>query len=172
MLQLRTMLKRKIPLALCGLVVCLWDGCSSKSSSSSSPATTPNPPLHVSFLPVENPVNVMCTDDTLTRTEWFNVPVVRFSGSTIKIFGRTVTTQELQDWATKYYYNKAERGLWVQIAPGSLGSAEDRLLPLVRMFPDLHVFHVEFEFSCPKIRSRIGVRPPRSIYANPRPPRD
>jgi len=87
----------------------------------------------------------------LSRTEWFNVPVVRFSGTAIDLFGQATTTQDLQDWAKKYYEHKVERALWVQVAPGNVENAERALLPLVRMFPDLQVRQVDFGFSCPKI---------------------
>ena len=139
-----------MPLIICALAVCFWGGCQSKSALQSA-KTSPITPLHVSFIPVEDPVSQLCYDDTLSRTEWFNAPVVRFSGPTIDLFGRKATTKELQDWAKEYYEHKVERALWVQIAPGNVGNAEQALLPLVRMFPDLQVRQVEFGFSCPKI---------------------
>ena len=139
-----------MPLIICALAVCFWGGCQSKPALQSA-KTSPIAPPHVSFIPVEDPVSQLCTDDTRSRTEWFNVPVVRFSGAAIDLFGRTATTKNLQDWGMKYYQSKAERALWVEIAPGSVGNAEQALAPLVRMFPDLHVFQVEFGFSCPMI---------------------
>jgi hypothetical protein len=143
-------LKSKMPLIIGGLAVCLWGGCSSKSSLP-APKASPTAPLHVSLIPVENPVDQLCYDDTLSRTEWFNVPIAKFSGTAIDLLGRPATTKDLQHWATGYYEHKVERALWVQIAPGSVGNAEQALVPLVRMFPDLQVRQVEFGFSCPKI---------------------
>lgn len=138
-------------LILGGLALCFSGGCSSTApvpTATSSPAA----PLHASFIPVENPVRELCTDDTLSQTEWFNHPVVRFSGTAIDLNARAVTTKELHDWASKYFERKAERALWVQIAEGHVGDAEQALEPLVRMYPDLHVRQIEFDFSCPKIR--------------------
>jgi len=145
-------LKSRMPLIVCGLTVCLWGGCSSKSSLP-APKASPIVPLHISFIPVENPVDQLCYDDALSRTEWFNVPAAKFSGTAIDLLGRPATTKDLQDWAMRYYEHKVERALWVQIAPGSVGNAEQALGPLVRMFPDLQVRQVEFGFSCPKIHN-------------------
>ncbi len=131
-------LKSKMPSIICGLAVCFSVGCSSRSSLP-TPMASPMASLHVTFIPVDNPVDQLCYDDTLSRTEWFNAPVAKFSGAAIDLFGRPVTTKDLQDWATKYYEHKVERALWVQIAPDSVGNAEQALLPLVRMFPDLQV---------------------------------
>lgn len=135
---------------ICALTVCFWGGCQSKPELQSA-KMSPIAPPHVSFIPVEDPISQLCTDDTMSRTEWFNVPVVRFSGAAIDLFGRTTTPHDLQEWAKKYYEHKVERGLWVQIAPGDVENAERELLPLVRMFPDLQLRQVDFGFSCPKI---------------------
>ena len=105
---------------------------------------------HVSFIPVEDPISQLCTDDTLSRTEWFNVPVVRFSGTAIVLFGRTTTTHDLQEWAKDYYEHKVERGLWVQIAPGDVENAERALLPLVRMFPIYNCVRLISDFLAPR----------------------
>lgn len=148
-LKIKAFWKRITPVPLCGMALSILVGCSPKSPT--TPNTGSLTPLHVKFISVDNPVAEMCTDDTLTRTEWFNVPVARFSGTAITIFGRGTTAQELQDWAKKYYERKIERALWVQIAPGSSRNAEQALLPIVGMFPDLHVFQVDYGFSCPKL---------------------
>jgi hypothetical protein len=149
-LKCETIQESKKPLIICVLAVCFWAGCSSKSAVPIS-KTSPVARQRISFIPVKDPVRELCTDDTLSRTEWINVPVVRFSGTAINLLGHTATPKDLQDWAMKYYEDKAERGLWVQIAPGSDGNAEQALVPLVRMLPDLQVRQVEFGFSCPKI---------------------
>ena len=140
-----------MPLIICALAACSWSGCQSKSALQSATAG-PTSPRHVSFIFVNDPVDQLCYDDTRSRTEWFNVPVAKFSGAAIDLLGRPATTKVLQDWATKHYEHKVGRELWVQIAPGSVGNAEKALLPLVRMFPDLQVRQVEFGFSCPKIQ--------------------
>ncbi len=144
-------MESNMPVIICALAVCFWGGCQSKSALQTA-KTSPIAPLHVSFIPVEDPISQLCTDDTLSQTEWFNVPVVRFSGTAIDLFGRTTTTHDLQHWAKKYYEHKVERALWVQIAPGDVENAERALLPLVRIFPDLQLRQVDFGFSCPKIR--------------------
>ena len=138
-------------LTICALAVCLWTGCHSKPALPSD-KTGSMTPLDVSFIPVDDPVSEMCYDDTHSRTEWFNVPNVRFSGNAIVLNGRTTTANDLREWAKKYYEHKVERGLWVQIAPGDVANAERVLIPVVQMFPDLQVRQVEFGFSCPKIR--------------------
>jgi hypothetical protein len=150
----------KMPLMICALAVCVWSGCQSKSGLQSAKAD-PVTPQRVSFIPVNNPVDQLCYDDTRSRTEWFNAPVAKFSGTAIDLLGRPATTSDLQNWAMKYYEQKAERGLWVEIAPGSVGNAEQALLPLVRMFPDLQVRQVEFGFSCPKIHHQSSHLSPR-----------
>jgi hypothetical protein len=142
-------MESRMSLIMCALAVCFQGGCQSKPPLQTA-TTSPIAPLHVSFIPVEDPICQLCTDDTLSRTEWFNVPVVRFSGGAIDLFGRTTTARDLQDWAKEYYEHKVERGLWVQIAPADVENAERALLPLVRMFPDLQVRRVDFGFSCPK----------------------
>lgn len=38
----------------------------------------------IAYRPVLNPIGEMCTDDSESRTEYFNVPVVRFEGSGIQ----------------------------------------------------------------------------------------
>ena len=148
--ELKTALMSKTLLTIFALASCFWAGCSPKSSAPTE-KTNATAPLQVSFIPVENPVSKgLCNDDTLSPTEYFNAPVVRFSGTAIDLFGRPVKPKDLQDWAMKYYEHKVARGLWVQIAPGSVGNAEQALAPVVRMFPDLHLFQIEYGFSCPK----------------------
>ena len=139
----------KLRVIICALALCFWAGCSPKSASTKKAIPTASP--QISFILVEDPVNQLCYDDTASRTEWFNAPVVRFSGDTIDLFGRPGTPKDLEDWVSKYYEHKVERALWVQIAPGSFDNAELALVPLVRMFPDLQIRQVEFGFNCPKI---------------------
>ena len=134
---------------VCALAVCYSGGCQSKSTLQTA-NTNPLAPPHVTFIPVKDPISQLCTDDTMSRTDWFNVPYVRLSGTAIELFGRTTTAHDLQDWAKEYYEQKVERALWVQIAPGQIENTERALSPLVRMFPDLQVRQVDFGFTCPK----------------------
>ena len=147
-LRFKAILESKLPLAICTAAY-LCCGCSPKSQP--APKASSIAEVHVSFIPVKDPVIQLCTDDTLSRTDYFNAPVAKFSGTTIDLFGRTATTKDLEEWAAKYYEHKVARALWVQIAPGSVDNAERALVPLIRMFPDLQARQVEFGFSCPKI---------------------
>jgi hypothetical protein len=118
-------------------------------------------PLQLPFIPVVNP-EILCIDDTHSPTEWFQFPVVRFSGTIIDLGRRKVTAKDLLDWAMWYYSDKAIRVLFIQIAPGNDGNAEQAIKPLVLVIPDLYVRQVDFEFSCPKIHRkalRLSPRP-------------
>lgn len=118
-------------------------------------------PLHLPFIPLQNP-EMLCIDDTHSPTESFQFPVVRFSATTIDLGGRKATAKDLLDWAMRYYDDKAVRVLFVQIAPGSDGNAEQAIKPLVLVFPNLYVRQVDFGFSCPKIHRkalRLSPRP-------------
>jgi TonB family protein len=154
-------------LILCGVAMFLSSGCSSKPSIPAPVQPTPAAPVSASFAVVGNPVRELCTDDTYSQTEWFNGPVARFSSSVIDLNGRTVTVQELQDWAANYYKRKAERVLWVQVAPDAMTNAERTMMTLLRVFPDLRVRQVEFGFTCPKLGN--GEPPVRLTSADIRP---
>ena len=139
-------------LILSGFVLYLSAGCSSMPSPHVAPPSNPAAQLSVLFVPVLNPVRELCTDDTLSRTEWFNQPVVKFSGRAIELNNTAATMETLRDWARKYYEHKVERVLYVQISPDSRSDAARVLLLLTQLLPDLHVRLVEFGFSCPNIQ--------------------
>ena len=139
-------------LILSGVALCLSAGCSSQPSPHGAHLLTPAAPLSALFVPVPNPVHELCTDDTDSRTEWFNQPVVKFSGRAMELNGRAATMEALREWAREYYEHKIERLLYVQISPEARSDAERAMLSLTRMFPDLHVRQVEFGFTCPKIQ--------------------
>lgn len=101
---------------------------------------------------VKNPVRELCTDDTLSPTEWINVPLARFAHSSLELNGRTISEQRLVDWAERYYKTKTERGLWLEISPEANADAEHALLPLLRLYPDLQLRQVDFGFTCPKLQ--------------------
>lgn len=93
----------------------------------------------------------MCRDDTLSPTEWFNVPFAVFSAGTVHLNARAASEQELNAWANQYYKAKAERALWVQISPDSTALAKRALTPIIRAYPDLQLRRVQFGFACPKV---------------------
>jgi hypothetical protein len=127
-------------------VMCVVDGC-----SSNSPAVGARQPT-VTCVQVKNPERELCTDDSLSPTEWINVPLARFAHSSLELNGRNVSEQGLLDWAEQYYTAKAERGLWVEISSESRANAEPALLPLLRLYPDLQLRQVDFGFTCPKLQ--------------------
>lgn len=86
-------------------VMCALDACSSKS-----PMTDERQPA-VTYVQVKNPERELCTDDTLSPTEWINVPLARFAQSGLELNRRNVSEQGLLDWAEKCYRTKAEKGL-------------------------------------------------------------
>lgn len=114
-------------------------------------ATSVDASLEASLIPVNNPVREVCTDDTLSPTDYFNVPIARFAGASIELNGREVTPDGLYEWAQKHYKHKAERALHVQIAPDGMANANNALAPLSRLHPDLRLRRVEFGFTCPKL---------------------
>jgi hypothetical protein len=120
-------------------------GCSTKS-----PERAKQP--SVTYVQVKNPVRELCTDDTLSPTEWINVPLARFARSSLELNGRNISEQGLADWAERYYKTKAERGLWLEISPEANADAEHALLPLLRLYPDLQLRQVDFGFTCPKLQ--------------------
>jgi hypothetical protein len=135
-------------LSTCILTLCLIPSCS------------PNPPLELSpqvrvvFQPVSDPVRELCTDDTLNRTDYINVPLVRFVGSTIELNGTPSSAGELLDWARKKYKNTAEQALWVQVSPEDRPIAEHALMPLVQAWPRLDLRLVDPSFTtCRKQRT-------------------
>jgi len=139
-------------LILSGVALCLSAGCSTGPSPHSALLSTPAAPSSALFVPVPDPVHELCTDDTYSRTDWFNQPVVKFSGRALELNGRAATIEALREWAREYYEHKIERLLYVQISPEARSDAERAMLSLTRMFPDLHVRQVEFGFTCPKIQ--------------------
>jgi hypothetical protein len=131
---------------ICISALCLLAGCSSKSK------VEEHPRAKVMFQEVQNPQRELCTDDTLSRTEYINVPLVRLTGTTIALNGLSVSERELLDWAQKKYKNLPEQALWVQISPDNGAIADRALLPLVQSLPQLQLRRVAPEFSCPKLR--------------------
>jgi len=100
---------------------------------------------------VANPVGEMCTDDTESRTEYFNVPVVRFEGSRIELNGTATSANDLREWALKKYANLPEQAVWVQFSQESKPTADRALLPIAMALPRLQIRRAEFAFSCPKL---------------------
>jgi hypothetical protein len=117
--------------------LCLMTGCSSKSKVEVSPQVR---------------VQELCTDDTLSRTDYVNVPLVRVVGPRIELNGAPVPERELLDWAQKKYRNLPELALWVQVSPERSPIAERALLPLVQSLPQLQLRRVAPDFTCPKLR--------------------
>ncbi len=100
--------------------------------------------------PVQDPSSELCRDDTHNRTDYINVPLVRFVGSTIELNGAPSSEGELLDWAQKRYRNMAEQVLWVQVSPEDKARAERALLPLVKSLPRLGLRLVDPVFTCGK----------------------
>jgi len=136
-------MQMKIPgIFVCVSTLYLTLNCSSK------PSTEITPKAQVVFEPVTDPVRELCTDDSSHRTDYFNVPLVRFVGSTMELNGRPSSDRELLDWAQKRYPKMAEQALWVQVEPDDRAIAESALLPVVKSFPQLHVRQVDLGFTC------------------------
>jgi hypothetical protein len=72
----------------------------------------------VPYLAVANPIREMYTDDSESRTEYFDVPVVRFEGPRILLNGVTTSANDLLTWAQKRYTKLAEQAVWVQFFVG------------------------------------------------------
>ncbi len=105
----------------------------------------------LTFRPVQNPAQEMCRDDTESPTDWFNVPVAEFTGSTVQLNGHLSSERELAAWAHDYYKAKAEKALWVEISPDGMGTAERALKPIIQTYPDLQLRRVDFDFRCPNV---------------------
>lgn len=108
----------------------------------------------MSYLPVANQVAEMCTDDTGSRTEYFNVPNVRFEGSRILLNGTTTSANDLLAWALKKYTNLPEQAIWVQFSPENKLTADQALLPIAKALPRLQIRRADFTFFCPKVLPR------------------
>jgi hypothetical protein len=117
-------------------------------SCSSRPPLETTPQVRVVFEPVTDPVRELCTDDSSHRTDYINVPLVRFIGSTMELNGVPSSERELLDWAQKKYPIMAEQALWVQLSPENRPIAERALLPVVKSFPRLHLRQVDSGFMC------------------------
>jgi len=65
---------------------------------SSKPSLETPPQIRVVFEPVSDPVRELCTDDSSHRTDYINVPLVRFAGSTMELNGVSLSEPELLDW--------------------------------------------------------------------------
>jgi len=115
---------------------------------SSKPSIEIAPQAQVVFEPVTDPVRELCTDDSSHRTDYFNVPLVRFVGSAMELNGRPSSDRELLDWAQKKYPKMAEQALWIQVANKDQPIAERALLPIVRLFPQFHLRRVDPAFTC------------------------
>lgn len=107
--------------------------------------------VKVVFEPIPHIIQELCTNDTLSRTDYINVPVVRLTDSKIVLNGSAISETELLDWGTKKFANSAEQYLWVQVSPQSKPFAEQVLSPLVQSLPRLHLREVDSSFACPKL---------------------
>jgi hypothetical protein len=137
-------MKKTSAISICASVLCLMPACSERA-----PLSKVSPQVRVAFETVQNPAQELCTNDTLSRTDWVNVPLVRFAGSTIELNGALSSEHELLDWAQKKYRNMAEQALWVQISPEDRPAAERALLPLIQSLPNLHLRLVDDpSFTC------------------------
>jgi hypothetical protein len=105
----------------------------------------------ITFRQVQNPAQEMCRDDTLSPTEWFNVPVAVFTASTVQLNGKVSSERQLASWARHYYKTKAEKALWVKISADGTLKAERALTPLIQTYPDLRLRLVDFNFHCPNV---------------------
>ena len=133
------------------LLLCLLSACSSKPNVELS-QSSPTASASTSFIRAQNPVRELCMDDTLSRTEWFNQPVVAFIGNEIQVGGKAATIDSLKESASKYYEHKAERVMFIQVGPDGTVNAERATKLLVERFPDLQVRQVEYGFTCPKLK--------------------
>jgi hypothetical protein len=107
----------------------------------------------VTYRSVANPLLEMCTDDSESRTEYFNVPVVRFEGSAIRLNGKSTSANDLQDWAMRKYRNLPEQAVWVQFLDVDEVSADQALLPIAMVLPSLQIRRADFSFYCPRLPS-------------------
>jgi hypothetical protein len=104
----------------------------------------------VPYRPVANPIAEMCTDDTESITDYFNVPVIRFEGPRIELNGTSTSANDLLTWALKRYTNLPEQAVWVQFSPENKPTADQALLPIVKALPRLQIRRADFNFRCPK----------------------
>jgi hypothetical protein len=107
----------------------------------------------VPYQAVANPIWEMCTDDTGSRTEYFNVPVVRFEGPRILLNGVTTSADDLLAWAQKRYSKLAEQAVWVQFSSDNTLSGDHALLPIAEALPRLQIRRVDFNFNCAKLHA-------------------
>jgi hypothetical protein len=107
----------------------------------------------VPYQAVANPIWEMCTDDTGSRTEYFNVPVVRFEGPRILLNGVTTSADDLLAWAQKRYSKLAEQAVWVQFSSDNTLSVDHALLPIAEALPRLQIRRVDFNFNCAKLHA-------------------
>jgi hypothetical protein len=107
----------------------------------------------VPYQAVANPIGEMCTDDSESRTEYFDVPVVRFEGPRILLNGVTTSANDLLAWAQKRCTKLAEQALWVQFSSDNKLSADRALLPVAKALPRLQIRRADFNFSCPKLQT-------------------
>lgn len=136
-----TAMNRLAVVCCCLSALFLMPGCS-------QPAGVSAAQVRLVYQQVQDPVRELCTDDTMSITQYVNVPLVRFVGTTINLNGNAVSQEQLVTWTEHNYRNLAEQALWVQIAPGSEAEAERSLLPLVVALPKLQLRRVQFSFSC------------------------
>jgi hypothetical protein len=105
----------------------------------------------VAFLVVTNPVRELCTDDTGSKTDYFNVHLVRFENLRIWLDGKTTTADSLRKWTLQTYRHLPEKVLRVQFSDKDEPMATQVLLPIVAALPDIQVRRVSFSFTCPKL---------------------
>lgn len=127
---------------VCVSTLCVILNCSSKPSIEIAQQA------QVVFEPVTAPARELCTDDSSHRTDYVNVPLVRFVGSSLELNGRPSSDRELLDWAQEKYPKMAEQVLWIQVAHEDQPIAARALLPVVRSFPQLHLRRVDPAFTC------------------------
>jgi hypothetical protein len=120
-------------------------GCRKETISARSQAP------QVLYRPVANPTAEMCTDDTESRTDYFNVPVIRFNASRIELNGASTTANDLLTWAVAKYANLPEQAVWVQFLPSNQVAADQALLPIVKALPRLQIRRADFNFRCPQL---------------------
>ena len=129
----------------CCLAFSVFTGCRKETVTEGSQAP------RVLYRPVADPTAEMCTDDSESRTDYFNVPVIRFDGSRIELNGTSTTANDLLTWAVGRYTNLPEQAVWVQFSPENRPTADQALIPIVRALPRLQVRRADFNFTCPKL---------------------
>jgi hypothetical protein len=90
--------KRMVP-AACLLTLGLSVSCSTENKKELSREP------QIVYETIKDPIAEMCTDDSGARTEYINVPLVRFTGSNLELDGASMSATELLQWARREYTN-------------------------------------------------------------------